>query len=397
MNIAIVGCGYVAEFYAKTLVNHPELKLVGAYDVKGENAGAFCNLFRVRRYTSLEEALEDPSTEIILNLTNPRSHYEVTKSCLEAGKHVYSEKPLAMDVEAARELVELAKGKARYLGSAPCSVLGETAQTIWKALREGVIGKVRLVYANFDDGMIAPKLQPWEWRNALGVPWPAKDEFEVGCTFEHAGYFLTWLAAFFGPANSVTAFASCQIPDKGIRVDVATPDFTVGCIEYDNGVVARVTCGLVAPKDKSLTIIGDDGIIYTRNIRDDASPVYIRKIPSDGRTGSIERHVNRWRRVIETRLDWVPWSGGEWLLKRKYPFARKPSFQGVSPDKPVDFCRGPAEMAQAIRENRPSRLSAELGLHITELIESLQYPERFGGRRAIQTIFQPIMPLPWAV
>src|SRR5207247_8336645 len=168
----------------------------------------------------------------------------------EATKHVYSEKLLAMGFDDARTLVGVAESKKVFLGTAPCSVLGETAQTMWKALREGKIGRVRLVYANFDDGMIAPKLSPWMWRNESGVLWPAKDEFEVGCTFEHAGYVLSWLAAFFGPALSVTSFASIQIPDKGIPVDSMAPDFMVGCIEYADGVVARVTCGLVAPRDK---------------------------------------------------------------------------------------------------------------------------------------------------
>ncbi|MEP6911875.1 MAG: gfo/Idh/MocA family oxidoreductase, partial [bacterium] len=67
----------------------------------------------------------------------------------------------------------------------------------------------------------------------------------------------------------------------------------------------------------------------------------------------------------------------------------------VSSSKPVDFCRGPAEMAQAIREQRPCRLSAQLGLHVTELIEALQYPERFGGRKKIESRFAPIQPLSW--
>jgi predicted dehydrogenase len=96
MNIAIVGCGYVAEFYGKTLGNYPELKLIGAYDQNDENLTIFCRRWRTRRYNSLDEVLNDSSIEMVLNLTNPRSHYDVTKQCLESGKHVYSEKPLAM-------------------------------------------------------------------------------------------------------------------------------------------------------------------------------------------------------------------------------------------------------------------------------------------------------------
>ena len=130
-----------------------------------------CRHFAVagqRRATlSFEQLVADPSLELVLNLTNPRSHYEVTRRCIEAGKHVYSEKPLAMDTAGARELVDLARQKNVYLASAPCSMLSETAQTVWEALREGVIGRVRLVYANFDDGMIAPKLSPWSWTERI--------------------------------------------------------------------------------------------------------------------------------------------------------------------------------------------------------------------------------------
>lgn len=390
MNIGIIGCGYVAEFYGKTLGNYPELKLVGAYDKNEENLKAFSHRWPTRGYTSIQEMLHDPSVETVLNLTNPRNHYEVTRQCLYAGKHVYSEKPLAMDFGEAAELVELATKRDLLLSAAPCSMLGETAQTIWKALKEGVIGRVRLVYANFDDGMIAPKLAPWQWRNALGIAWPAKDEFEVGCTYEHAGYVLTWLAAFFGPALSVTSFASCQIPEKGIAVDQMAPDFSVGCIEYSEGVVARVTCSLVAPQDKSLTIIGDEGVISTANVRNDASPVFVRKVPSNGNDARIEQRVNRFQRWLG-RSD----APDGWHVKRRYPLARKSPALFASRGKPVDFCRGPAEMAAAIREQRPSRLSAQLGLHITELIEALQYPERFGGKKRLESAFDPIQPLSW--
>jgi predicted dehydrogenase len=389
MNIAIVGCGYVAEFYGKTLSNYPELKLVGAYDRNGENLQSFCNRWPARPFASFQELLNDPSVELILNLTNPRNHYELTKRCIEAGKPVYSEKPLAMDAASARELVELAKQNNVYLASAPCSLLSETAQTVSKALREGVVGQVRLVYANFDDGMIAPKLSPWLWQNESGVAWPARDEFEVGCTYEHAGYVLTWLAAFFGPALKVTAFASCLIRDKGIAVGTMAPDFTVGCIEYGDGVVARVTCGLVAPKDKSLTIIGDDGVLAVPDVRNDMCPVYVRKMPTNRWRGAIERRLNNWRRALN-----IPGSEVDWRFWNRYPLVGNNPGRFVSQGKPVDFCRGPAELADAIEEKRPCRLSAQLGWHITELIESLQYPERFGFHRKLSSSFDPIQPLP---
>jgi predicted dehydrogenase len=386
MNIAIVGCGYVAESYAKTLGNYPELDLIGAYDHNDRNLLAFSNRWSVPTYLSLELLLDDPSVELVLNLTNPRSHYELTKRCVAAGKHVYSEKPLAMDAAAARELVDLARRKNVYLASAPCSMLSETAQSVWLALREGVIGRVRLVYANFDDGMIAPKMSPWSWTNESGVPWPAKDEFEVGCTYEHAGYVLTWLAAFFGPATKVTSFAACLIQDKGVAVDSMAPDFTVGCVEY-SGVVARVTCGLVAPRDKSLTIIGDDGILSVANVRNDVCPVYVRSIPPRRWRAAIERRVN-------ALLRRVPGWDREWHIWSRLPMARKPPPRLLGGEKPVDFCRGPAEMAHAIRHKRPCRLSPELGWHITELIERLQFPEKFGSNREMVSRFDPIEPLP---
>lgn len=389
MNLAIVGCGYVAEFYGKTLGNHPALKLRGAFDLNEHNRQAFCRRWSGQAYASLEALLADPEVELVLNLTNPRSHYEVTRRCLEAGKHVYSEKPLAMDTASACELAQLAQEKGLQLASAPCSLLSEPAQAIAAALHSRLIGKVRLVYANFDDGMIAPAMSPWNWRNESGVPWPAQDEFEVGCTYEHAGYVLTWLAAFFGPALRVTAFASCQIPDKGIPVASMAPDFTVGCIEYDEGVVARVTCSLVAPKDKSLTLIGDHGILRMADVRNERCPVYFQPTPARPRDAALERRINEWRR----RLHW-PGAENDWHRHYRLPVRQPPLQQLVARGKPVDFCRGPAELAAAIHEQRPCRLSAALGVHLVELIEALQYPANSGNKRSLTTTFPAIAPLP---
>ncbi len=213
MNIAIVGCGFVADYYLATLPAYPELKLIGVTDRDPERSIKFASFHGVFRFDSLADLLKDSSVQLVVNLTNPRSHYQVTRASLEAGKHVYSEKPLAMRLDQARELVELAESRDLQLSSAPCSLLGETAQTLWKALRERQIGDVRLVYAEMDDGMVF-RMPYRKWKSASGVPWPATDEFEIGCTFEHAGYYLTWLPAFFGPAQTVTAYSACLVPDK---------------------------------------------------------------------------------------------------------------------------------------------------------------------------------------
>src|SRR3954451_13688858 len=153
MRVAIVGCGFVADYYVRTLPVHPGLELVGVMDRDPQRAVRFARYYSLSRYASLDELLADPGVDIVLNLTNPGSHYEVSKRALLAGKHVYSEKPMAMSFDEAKELVELAETKRLQISSAPCSLLGETAQTIWKALREQRVGPVRLVYPQPGDGL----------------------------------------------------------------------------------------------------------------------------------------------------------------------------------------------------------------------------------------------------
>ena len=88
MKFAILGCGYVAEFYGKTLPNYPALKFLGAHDLDAQKQAAYLRMFPGRAYASLDELLADPAVELVLNLTNPRAHFETTRRCLLAGKHV---------------------------------------------------------------------------------------------------------------------------------------------------------------------------------------------------------------------------------------------------------------------------------------------------------------------
>lgn len=382
MNFAILGTGYVADQYPVTLANHPALRFVGAWDHNTANLDAFLRRWPTRRYESFDALLADPSVDLILNLTNPRSHFETTSRCLDAGKHVYSEKPLAMTTAEAHILAARAAKKKLLLASAPCSALSETARTLVKAVRDGVAGAVRLAYANFEDGMIAPRHQPWNWRCGTGVPWPAKDEFEIGCTYEHAGYVLAWLIALFGPVRKITSFAGCQIPDKGIPVDGMAPDFTSACLLFDHNVVARVTCGLVAPKDKSITVIGDEGTLFIGNVRNDTGPVFFRPAKLTRLQSAITRRLAPLQRWLEARLNWP---GTETFFQKRLSLISPPPGQLFSAAKPVDFLRGPAEMAAALDERRPCRLTSDLAVHLVEIVERLQHPERFDQTQPLLT------------
>jgi len=149
-----------------------------------------------------------------------------------------------------------------------------------------------------------------------------------------------------------------------------------------------VTCSLVAPKDKSLTIIGDGGVLTVANVRNDRCAVYVRSSKLKRWQGAVERRVNSLRRALHLGGD-----DREWLFWEKYPLVNAPKMKFVSKSKPVDFSRGPAELATAIQEGRACRLSGQFGLHVTELIEALQYPERFGYRRKLTSRFDRIEPL----
>lgn len=383
MRIGVVGCGYVADMYLALLANHPTLELGGITDRDGERAKRLAARYKARDYGSYESLLAD-DVQIVVNLTNPRDHYSVSRPALEAGKHVYSEKPLATDWPQAVELAELAERNGLQIVSAPCTVLGEAAQTAWKAVRDGRVGQPLLAYAEIDDGMI--HLENLKgWLSASGTPWPSKDEFEVGCTLEHAGYYVSWLVAMFGPAESVTSFASCQIVDKGADVPLDppdTPDFSVGCIRFASGVVARLTCSIIGPHDHSLRVFGAEGTLTVKECWNFGSPI------------TLSRR-NRWSFRAEKRPILARLVG---LAPRRLPLVRRPSFRSDLPGGTrIDFARGIAELAEAIRDGRACRLSTRYSLHINEIVLTLQDPLGMGSPRALTTRFEPMEPMPWAV
>jgi predicted dehydrogenase len=383
MRIAFVGCGYVADSYIATFPDHPELELVGVHDRDEKREADFASFHSLKRYRALKQILEDATVDAVINLTNPASHYEVTKACLLAGKHVYSEKPLAMTFSQAAELVALANEEGLHLSGAPCTLLGEPAQTLWRALRNEEIGRVRLVYAEIDDGPV-DLMGHENMKSISGAPWPYQDEFQVGCTLEHAGYYLSWLCAFFGPVETVTAFSSCLKPSK-LSMDIATPDFSVACIRLRSGVIARLTNGIYAPHNHRFQIIGDEGRLYVDNAWHFGAQVY------------IERHSQLSLKAAGHPITRVPFAKTVLGVKpKKYPAVRRTSIKYATSKYYIDFARGISEFASAIEENRVSRISPSLLLHINEVILGIQAATESGASFEVRSDFDPITPMPWA-
>jgi predicted dehydrogenase len=280
-----------------------------------------------------------------------------------------------MSYEDSERLVLLAENRGLMISSAPCSLLGNAAQTLWRGVRDGVVGDVRLVYAELDDDML--HLMPYKrWHSKSGAPWPYKDEFEIGCTLEHAGYYLGWLIAIFGPVKTVTAYSDCLIPEKvkDEKLDPAnTPDFSVGLLKFESGIVARLTTTIVGPHDHSIRVIGYRGVMEIDECWFNDAKVYIRKLLTVRR----RTFLSPIRSVF------------------KLPGAPRQKLVNTRGNR-MDYAAGVAELAEAVRQGRSCRLSARFSLHVTEVSLALQGVGTSGCSYHTRSRFEPVTPLDWA-
>ena len=366
---AIIGCGFVADYYMTTRANHPGLALAGVWDRDEARLREFCAYHQVDAYGSLDEVLRDERVTIIVNLTNPESHFEISKAALLAKKHVYSEKPLALSFLEASDLVGFAANRHVTLCSAPANGLSDAHALVSANL--GRIGTPRLAYAEMEDGPVFR--EKWQtWKSKSGAKWPGMHEFEVGCTLEHAGYALSWLVSLFGPVSEVTAFSALTFPDKGEGSEGLSlaADFSVGCLLFKSGVAARITSGFAAPRDRSLTILGDQGSITVRDLWDNRSAVHLEETSAE--RPFAQRLARRLENAVGKALPFRQVPG----RRLSYPKSAKRRYLPSYPSK-IDFMAGIAAQAQVIASGEPAVFSGALALHITEIALALHA----GGRQ----------------
>ena len=351
LGIGIIGCGVIAAEYAKDLLNYDEVELIGVADIDSEKARTFASENDTQAYDSTEALLADEKVDIALNLTIHHAHTEVIRQCLNAGKHVFSEKPLSMTYADAKGLVDLADKKGLRLGCAPCTLMGEAQQTAWKLIRENKIGKVQVVYAEVNWG----RIESWH-----PIPQPF---YDVGPLFDVGVYPLTILVSMFGSAKRVQSYGKVIYPERqtkrGEPFQITTPDFGVTLIEMSDGTIIRLTTNFYVhsrTKQSGIEFHGQDGSIHLTTWHNFDATVEYAKFGDEYNAVPLVRDGTAG----------TPWGQGIW------------------------------EMAVAIRENRPHRFTGQLAAHIVDILESSAKSMQEGRPIEINSTCETPAPMEWA-
>lgn len=355
LGVAILGCGNIADPYAENLATYPEINLVGVTDLDPQRAEALATKMDCQAYPTFEAMLADERVELVVNLTIHHAHCETTTLCLEAGKHVHSEKPLALTYADARGLVELAQQKGLRLGCSPFTFMGEAQQTAWKIIRQGRLGQIRVVYAEVNWG----RIEAWH---------PAPGPFyQVGALYDVAVYPLTLLTAIFGPARKAWAYGTVLHPDRvtkeGVPFRIDTPDFTVALVELENGSLVRLTSDFYVSRRSSK----QDGLEFHGDI------------------GSL--YLASWQE-FDVAVEFAEFN----QPLEPVPFVKEP-YQG---SRRVEWGRGVRDLAQAISAGRPHRATGEQAAHVVEILEAITHSMQTSQPVSVHSSFSPPTPMEWA-
>lgn len=237
--IGIIGCGVISDTYFKLWPLFKGVEIVACADISPAYAKAKAEAFSVRAM-SVDALLKDDEIDAVINLTVPNAHYDVSHAILSAGKHAYSEKPLALSYKQAKKLVSEADKRGLKIGSAPDTFLGGGGQTARKLIDKGAIGNVLGGSAQ----VLSHGMEHWHPNPTFFYKPGAGPMFDVG------PYYITTLVNLLGPVKTVAAMAkkgfaerlvTAEGPKKGKAIKVTTPTTLNAILEFHSG--AQVTIG----------------------------------------------------------------------------------------------------------------------------------------------------------
>jgi predicted dehydrogenase len=351
LGVVIAGCGNIAGRYAADIARQTHVRLVGVTDLDAARATAFAAEHGTRAYRALEDALADSDVAIVANLTSHRAHVPVSTAAIKAGRHVFSEKPMAMTAEQAQALLRLADEYGVHVAAAPIVVEGELVQTARRWVDEGRLGVVRLAWADVNWG----RIEAWH-PDPVGF-------YGVGPLFDVGVYPVTLLTGLFGPVARVTADAHHLLPRRrtvaGEPFTIGAPDYVVASLEIEHGPVVRLTANFYV-----------------------ADPARQRGIELHGDAGSL--WLSNWSQ-FDGSLEHAPW--GE-------PFRPVPLLR--VPDVPMPWAAGLDELASAMQEGREARISGRHAAHVVDVLETIRRAADQGrGLEVTSRFVRPPTP-PWA-
>ena len=350
--VGIVGCGVISSAYAENAAAFDAFEIVACADLDPRRSEELA-----REYgfvpMPIGELVADPTIDVLLNLTPPVAHVEVIQAALGAGKHVYTEKPIATNDGAAAGMVAESERLGLRIGCAPDIFLGGAYQAARTLIDEGAIGEPLSASA----AMLLGGQASWH---------PDPDIFfadGAGPLLDMGPYYITAIVALLGPVRRVAGFASMRTGDRTIEVGprtgevfrASTPTHTTAALELRSGATATLVASFEAPSQYvcDLQIYGSDGAIA---------------LPDPNNFGGSLR-VRRGQ--------------GEWEDVR---------YASLGPRE----CRGLglSEMVDAIDAGRPHRASGQLGRHVVDVARSILQSAAEGTAVEVEESADQPAPLP---
>ena len=347
--VGLIGCGHIAETYFRAQKYFNNIKIIKCADINKKASKKCASEYGIKSL-SVNELLKDKEVEIILNLTIPKAHYEIAKKALLHNKHVYTEKPLAINLKDGKELLKLSKKKKLYIGNAPDTFLGGGNQKTRELLDKNIIGKI-----NFGNAIFAfPGIQSY---HPNPESWFAKKE--GGPVIDMGPYYLTALVNLLGPAKEVSGriirgvnYRKIGIgPRKGKNFKVKCPTTYLSTIIFKNNTVIRLTLSfdVIAHQRNHVELYGNNGSLIVPDPNMFGGSVYTCKKLGDP-----------WREFKTEKM-----------LLGKINIKTQSSRANELPTNANYRGAGLAEMAYCIEKRKKHRCNGELSLHVLDIITSI--------------------------
>lgn len=352
---AIIGCGRISDSYLSTMTQKFKiLQVVGCCDKNEAKVTAQAQKYGIQALT-MEEILADPSIELVVNLTTADAHYPVIRQLLEAGKHVYTEKVLTVELAHAAELLRIADEKNLYLGSAPDTFLGSALQTARYVVESGMIGQISSCYCALTrDANIRNRLFPFTNKPGAGMG------FDVGI------YYITALLSILGPVKEVSGVVRTPEPQLqdytlerfGDAIQVENETLMAGTIQFDCGTVGNLLFDansiFILPEKPAMVLHGSQGILIMADPNQFGGEVKVIL------KGSTEPFVMPQSHAFNTE------------------------YRGL----------GVADMAWSMRLGRKNRASKEMAYHALEVLHGIVKSSETEVNQQMQSTFEKTPPIP---